>query len=437
MITNNKSKNILDELVQQKTSELEREKKQDQNFFISQIEKGFLPKKGGVVKGEVVEITKNAVHLDLGPFGFGVVRGEELWESMDAYVDLKVGDIVEATILELENEEGEMELSFRKQSLLSAWQELDKKRKKGEIITVKIQSANKGGLLSTIFGIPAFMPVSQLIPEHYPRVEGGDQARILSKLQQFVGQKMRVKILSVDPKEDKLIISEKAAILDEQKKRLTLLKVGDIVEGVVSGIVDFGAFVKFSSLRGEKEIFEGLIHISELSWQRVKKVEEVLKVGQKVRAEIIGIDYSKITLSLKRLQKDFWQEAVKKYKVGQKVKGEVIKLEPFGAFVQLDKTIYGLAHISELSDKKIEKPQEILKIGQKYDFKILSIEPEEHRLGLSLRALKEKKEEAEKEVELKKNKKNAITKTRKSDKTLKVEKSKIQITNDKLNPKSK
>lgn len=418
MLTNNKkSKNILDELVQQKTSELKKEKKQDQDFFISQIKKESLPKKGGVVKGKVVEITKNTVRLDLGRWGFGVVRGEELWESIDAYVDLKVGDVVEVTILELENEEGEMELSFRKQSLLSAWQELSQKKEKREIITVKIQSANKGGLLSTIFGIPAFMPVSQLTPAHYPRVEGGDQARILSKLQQFVGQKMRVKILSADPNEDKLIISEKAAILDEQKKRLAFLKVGDIVEGTVSGIVDFGAFVKFSSPRKKEEVFEGLIHISELSWQKLEKVEGILKIGQKITAEIIGIDCSKITLSLKRLQKDSWQEAVKKYKVGQKVKGEVVKFEPFGAFVQLDKTICGLAHISELSDKKVKKPQEILKIGQKYEFKILLIEPEEHRLGLSLRALKEK--EAEKKTELGKNKKTATAEALKSDETLK------------------
>lgn len=387
---NNKKSQTLDELVQKKSSEIEKEKKIDQAAFLTQLEKEFLPKIGGTIRGKVVEITKNTVRLDLGVFGLGVVRGEELWESMDAYVDLKVGDTVEATVLELENEEGEMELSFRKLSKLSAWQELNQKREKGEVITVKIQSANKGGLLSTIFGISAFMPVSQLIPEHYPRVEGGDTARILSKLQQFVSKKMRVKILSADPREDKLIISEKAAILDEQRKRLALLKIGDIVEGTISGIVDFGAFVKFPSLRKKEEVFEGLIHISEVSWQRVKDIKDVLKIGQKVKVEIIGVDPSKITLSLKKLTKDLWQEEVKKYKVGQKVKGKVVKLERFGAFVQLDKAVQGLAHISELSAQKIKNAAKVLKVGKEYEFKILSIEPEEHRLGLSLRALKEK-----------------------------------------------
>lgn len=404
-MTNLNTQNTFDDLIQQKTKEIEQEKKKNQEILMAQIKNQPLPKVGGTIKGKVIEITKNVVRLDLGPFGFGVVRGEELWESIDAYVDLKVGDEVEATILELENEEGEMELSFKKQSRLSVWQELSKKQKTGEIITVKIKGANKGGLLTTIFGIQAFLPVSQLTPEHYPRVEGGDSAKILAKLQRFIGQKMRVKILSTDPAEDKLIISEKAAVLDEQRKRLALLKIGDIVEGTISGIVDFGAFIKFPSPRKNDEIFEGLIHISELSWQKVKKIEDIVKTGQKVKAEIIGIDSSKITLSLKRLQKDPWQEEVKKYKVGQKVKGKVIKFEPFGAFVQLDKIICGLVHISELSEKKIKHPEEVLKLGQEYEFKILSIEPEEHRLGLSLRALKEKKKEEKHEEKNKKTKK--------------------------------
>lgn len=391
---NTKKSKTLDELVHEKSKEIEKEKKETLNTFASYLEKETLPKIGGTVNGKVIEIGKNAVRIDLGPYGLGVVRGEELWESMDAYIDLKIGDRVEVTVLEIENEDGEMELSFRKLSKLGVWTELNKKMKEGEVITIKIQSANKGGLLSTIFGISAFMPVSQLTPEHYPRVEGGEQTRILSKLQVFVGKKMKIKIISCDQKEDKLIISEKAAILDQQKKRLTLLKVGDIVEGTISGVVDFGAFVKFLSPRDTKEEFEGLIHISEISWQKIKDPANILKIGQKVKAEIIGIDPSKITLSLKRLQKDPWQEEIKKYKVGQKVKGEVVKFEPFGAFVQLDKIICGLVHLSEISNGKIKKAAEIIKLGETYEFKILSIEPEEHRLGLSLKALEKKEEEA-------------------------------------------
>lgn len=392
----NISKTSFDDLVQQKTRELAKEKKADRDDFVLQIQKEIVPKVGGTIKGKVIEMAKNAIHLDLGSFGLGVVRGEELWESIDAYADIKVGDVVEVTILELENELGEMELSFRKLTKVQAWAELNKKGQAGEAMTIKIQGANKGGLLSTIFGIPAFMPVSQLAPEHYPRVEGGDVGRILSKLQGFIGKKMQVKILTADPREEKLIISEKAAVLDQQRKRLALLEVGDVVEGTISGVVGFGAFMKFPSPRKKEEEFEGLIHISELAWEKISDPSLVVKVGSKVKAEIIGIDSSKITLSLKRLKKDPWQEAAKKYKVGQKVKGKVVKLESFGAFVSLDKTIRGLAHLSELDSKKVKSPAEILKLNKEYEFKILSIEPEEHRLGLSLRALKEEPKAKEK-----------------------------------------
>ena len=239
------------------------------------------------------------------------------------------------------------------------------------------------------------MPVSQLIPEHYPKVEGGDQNKILSKLQKFIGKKMVVKLIAADPKEKKLIISEKKAILDEQKRKLNKIKIGDVVSGKITAVVDFGAFVKFN-LPKEKEKFEGLIHISELSWKRVTDPQKIVKVGDQVQAEIIGVDDTKITLSIKKLQKDPWVDAAKKYKVGQTVVGTITKIEPFGAFAQLDRDIHGLVHISEFSSKKV-KSTDFLKVGEKRKFKILSIEPEEHRLGLSLRAIAEEKEKNKKQ----------------------------------------
>jgi small subunit ribosomal protein S1 len=268
--------------------------------------------------------------------------------------------------------------------------------------------------MTTINGIPAFLPVSQLTPEHYPRVEGGAVQEILTRLKEFIGQKLKVKIITADEKEEKLIISEKEATLEKEKKKITSLKVGDIVEGEISGITDFGAFMRFDHL-------EGLIHISELAWQLIEDPRDIVKVGQKVKAEIIGLDGTKIFLSLKKLVKDPWKTISKKYKVGQIVLGKITKIHPFGVFVQLDKDIHGLVHISELSSKKIKSPDDVVKVGQKRKFKILSIEPEEHRMGLSLKAVEEVKKE-EKSISSKSTKSSG--KIEKLDKKVKSKKDK-------------
>jgi len=381
----------LDDLVSQKTDEIEKEEAATSDEFLKQIEAQTIPQIGNKIKGKVLDFTKNEVYIDLEKFGVGVVRGQELWEALDVYREFKIGEDIEAEIVELENENGMMELSFKKTSKEQAWKELDEKREKEELVTVKVQEANRGGLLTSLCGIPAFLPVSQLSSEHYPRVEGGDTSRIVSMLNDFTGRKLDVKIITVDRKENKLIVSEKKVVFDQQKKNMKGLKVGNIVDGVVSGVVDFGAFVKFGDL-------EGLVHISELSWQRVNNPDEIVKIGEKVKVEVIGIDDSKITLSMKKLLKDPWVEASKEYKVGQIINGEVVKVAPYGAFIQLDKNIHGLAHISELSADKVMNVEELLRVGDKKDFKILSIDPEEHRLGLSLKGAQEKTPGPAKEV---------------------------------------
>lgn len=401
---NTKQLKTLDNLVSEKVKETELEKKQEQETFVAQLESQMIPKPGDTLVGKVMEISKNAVYIDLGQFGIGVVRGKELWESLDVYGELKAGDEVEATILEMENEENILELTFRKATRKEVWDELNDKKNKKEIITVKIQSANKGGLLTTLFGIPAFMPVSQLTPEHYPRVEGGDQSKILSKLQSFIGKKMKIQIVTADPKDEKLIISEKAAAFSKQKEKMGSVKIGDIVEGEVSGIVDFGIFVKFNGL-------EGLVHISELSWQRVDDPANIVRIGDKVKAEIIGIEDSKITLSMKKLLKDPWIEAVKKYKVGQQIKGTVKEIKPFGVFIQLDSDIHGLVHVSELPFSIADAKKELI-LGSEREFKILSIEAAEHRLGLTLK-VDEPRIEIKKKADKKKleNKESEIKKS--------------------------
>lgn len=346
-----------------------------------------IPKVGDIVEGKVISVSKNEVCLDIDGLTTGVVRGKELIDESGLYASLKNGDIVQATVVELENENGEMELSFRQAGHQKAWDNLTVLKNEGKIISVSVTDANKGGLMIRIGRIEGFLPVSQLTVEHYPRVEGGDKNRILELLKRFVGQSFRVKVIDLDEAESKLIVSEKAAWEDKQHAALSKHKVGDIIEGAVTGVVDFGAFIEFD------DNLEGLVHISELAWQRIDDPRDIIKVGDKVKAKIISIDGSKVSLSIKALKEDPWRKAVEKYKIGQIVKGKVLKINPFGIFVELDHDIHGLAHISELADKRIGDPSEIVKIGETLKFKILSIEPENHRLGLSVRALKEKSKE--------------------------------------------
>ncbi len=342
-----------------------------------------LPLVGDIVDATVLSVSKNEVNLDLGGIATGIVRGKELVDESGETANLKAGDVVSATVLEMENEKGIMELSFRSAGHQKAWDELIRLQQIGEVIDVPVLDANRGGLMVKVNHIDGFLPVSQLTPEHYPRVEGGDKQRVLEALQKFAGQLMRVKVLDVNELDGKLIVSEKAAWAKEQAAIVSSYKSGDVIEGKVTGVVDFGAFVEFG------QHLEGLIHISELAWQRVENPRDLVKVGDDIKATIIGIDGTKISLSLKRLTDDPWQKAVERYSVGQVVQGKVLKLNPFGAFVELDDEIHGLAHISELSSKSIRSASEALKEGETRSFKIISIDPNAHRLGLSIKQLED------------------------------------------------
>lgn len=331
-----------------------------------------------MVRGKVLSISKNEVHLDIEGLTTGIVRGEELCNESSDYADLKPGDETEATVLDLENEKGEMELSFRFAGHKKIWDKLNETLKSGEIVNATVTDANKGGLMVNVNKIMGFLPVSQLAPEHYPRIPGGEKAKILEKLRQFAGLVLEVKIIDANGEEEKLIVSEKAAWEERQKNIISSYKVGDTVEGTISALANFGAFVKFENL-------EGLVHISEIAWQRIEHPEDIVKIGEKIKAEIIGVEGSKIFLSMKKLVDDPWKKIAEKYKIGQIVPGKVLKINPFGLFVELDPEIHGLAHISALSEKPIQSPSEVANIGDTLDFKIISIEPIDHRLGLSLK----------------------------------------------------
>ncbi|XOU94377.1 MAG: 30S ribosomal protein S1 [Candidatus Kerfeldbacteria bacterium] len=355
-----------------------------------------IPKVGEVIDGTVINVSTNEVHVDIDGLTTGVVRGKELIDESGEYSDLKVGDEVKATVFDLENESGHMELSFRQAGHQKAWDDLDDLKSDGTVIGVVVVEANRGGLMIQLGKIDGFLPVSQLTVEHYPRVDGGDKGRILELLNKFIGEELKVKIIDVNEADGKLIVSEKSAWEEKQQKVISKYKLGDEIDGNVTGVVDFGAFIEFG------DNLEGLVHISELAWQRIDKPSDYIKVGDSVKAKIISIDGSRLSLSMKALMKDPWQEASEKYNVGDKVEGLVLKVNPFGAFVELDKDIHGLAHISELSNERISDPTEVVKVGESYKFKILSIEPKNHRLGLSLKAVQStaKKEEETKEKDI-------------------------------------
>lgn len=347
-------------------------------------EGGYLnvPKIGDVVHGKIIGVGRREIRLDIDGLTTGVVRGRELFAESNEYNNLMPGEDVQATIIDLENENGEMELSFRFAGQRRAWEELRRLFTTGQTVETKILEANKGGLIVRVHNITGFLPVSQLSPEHYPRVTGGDKNKILEKLKSYMGAKMDVRIIDVNEPEEKLIVSEKAVWEDEQKNVISQYKVGDTVEGEVTAVADFGAFVKFDSL-------EGLVHISEIAWQRIDHPRDLLKIGQMVKAEIIGIEGSKIFLSMKKLVSDPWASIGERYQIGGLVQGTVLKVNPFGFFVELDPEIHGLAHVSELSEEPIEDVTTIAKPGDKLTFRIVSIEPNEHRLGLSLKAVDE------------------------------------------------
>lgn len=351
-----------------------------------------VPEVGGIVEGKVIEKGSNILLLDLGVFGIGAVYGVEMRDGMGIVSGLKVGDSVKSMVVDLENEDGYIELSVKQASYEKAWEDIEEKKSSKATIPTKITDANKGGLLVEVNGVTGFLPVSQLSSQHYPRVEDGDKNKILELLKKLIGKELNVRILDSEQETEKLIVSEKAAQSEKEMVLISQLQKGDAIEGEVSGVVDFGAFVKFYPPGVEKlqsnEIdarLEGLVHISELAWQLIDNPREIVKVGDVIKAKVIGIEESRISLSIKALKKDPWEEVEEKYKVGEEVEGKVDKINPFGAFVYLDSNIHGLAHISEFKDVYPGKMmEEVLSPGQIYRWKILSIEAKDHRMGLLL-----------------------------------------------------
>jgi small subunit ribosomal protein S1 len=328
---------------------------------------------GEIVVGTVLSLRKHEVLIDLGAQGVGYVPRREVGFSKT----LKEGDEVTASVVDTELENGYSLLSLRKAAKDRGWEEVAVKLESGEIIEVSPYDANRGGLLVEYEGVRGFLPVSQLSAEHYPRVGSSDKDEILQRLNALVGKTLKVRILDSDRRANKLIFSEKEAVKDGLAERFEKLKVGDKVSGVVTGVVDFGVFVNVEGI-------EGLVHISEISWERVNNPSDYVKVGQTIEAKIISIDKDRLSLSIKQLTQDPWLDEVAQFKPGDEVEGTVTRITPFGAFVQISPAVEALVHISELGDGNDVDPEKVFTLNERKTFVVLDIDKENRKISLSL-----------------------------------------------------
>ena len=334
---------------------------------------------GETVDGTVLSVKKHEILIDLGPLGVGLVPRREVSLSKN----YNVGDSVIASVIDTELEDGYSLLSLRKAAKDRGWDEVMAKLESGEIITVVPYDANRGGLLVEYEGIRGFLPVSQLSAEHYPRVGSSDKDEILQRLNSLVKKDIKSRILDADRKANKLIFSEKEAVKEGLAERFQKLAIGDTVTGVVTGVVDFGVFVNVEGI-------EGLIHISEISWERVNNPSDYVKVGQTIEAKIIAIDKERLSLSMKQLTKDPWLDEVEQFKPGEKVEGTVTRITPFGAFVQLSPAVEALVHVSELGGDGTD-PEKVFTLNERKEFTVLDIDKENRKISLSLGKSSKKK----------------------------------------------
>jgi len=348
-------------------------------------------KHGDVVEGTVVRIDKDEILVDIGAKSEGVVSNRELYgRNAESQPQLAIGDVVLVYVLQPESQEGHVVLSLRRAGLERKWRSMQEQFEAGAIIEAPVIDHNKGGLIVDC-GIRGFVPISQIVD--FPRRPQNDQPRdaaqeIAEKLQPFVGRKLRLKILEVNRKANRLILSEKVALYEERREKrdelFSSLQVGQKVTGTVRSIAPFGVFVDLGGI-------DGLVHKSELSWNKVNNPEAGYRVGEEVEAEVIDINHERgrISLSIRRLQPDPWHSTVADFKIGDVIDGTVTKLVNFGAFVRVRDGLEGLIHISELSHQRVAHPGDVVHEGQELKLKIISLDSERHRLGLSLKQAEE------------------------------------------------
>ena len=332
------------------------------------------PQLDDVVEGPVVAVGRARVFVDLHPFGTGIIYGREYLSARETLKNVNIGDTITAKIVTAENEEGYIELSLREARQALIWGEAEQALQKKTVFELPVTDANKGGLILAWSGIQGFLPASQLTSAHYPRVPDGDKDKIFVELKKMIGTKLEVMIITANPKENKLIFSEKGAGTSERASLVEKYHMGDVVEGVVTGATEFGIFVKL------EEGLEGLVHISEMDWALVENPKARYKVGIPLKVKVIEIKEGKISLSIKALTNDPWKAAAAKYKKDEQVNAVVIKHNKHGALASIEEGVAGLVHISEFKDENELRAK--LELGKVYPFTITLFEPKERRMTL-------------------------------------------------------
>lgn len=333
------------------------------------------PKAGDIVEGPVIMLDRARLYIDLAPFGTGVIFGREYMNAREVIKRTNVGDRIAAKVVSYETKDGYIELSLKEARQALIWGEAEEAVKNKAQLEITVKEANKGGLILDWQGIQGFLPASQLKAEHYPRVIDGDKDKILEELKKLIGTRLMVSIITAAPKEGKLIFSERGTDDKEKRQLIEHYQVGDTVEGDVTGIVDFGVFVKL------EEGLEGLVHISEIDWGLVEDPRTFFKVGDRTRVKIVDIKDGKVSLSVKQLMENPWHEASKKYKKGDSASGVIIKYNKHGALASIEEGVAGLVHVSEFGTE--EKLRQSLELGKSYPFKITLFEPKDQRMALS------------------------------------------------------
>ena len=347
--------------------------------------------KGEIVEGEIVSINNGVIVVDIGFKSEGIIAGKELKSDILDWTKLSVGDKILVYVVKPEDEKGQLVLSIRRTQQASAWLALENAKKSNEVVEATVVESNNGGLIVEIGkGIRGFIPTSQLdatrVYANGVRQVGKDiSSRVQKRLNTLIGESIKTRIIELDREKNRIILSEKmvtqARDLEKRAQTLKKVKEGDVLKGTVSGITPFGIFVNAQGL-------EGLVHLSELSWDKVEDIGAIYKVGDTVDVMVIGLSDGgkRVAYSVKRLQQDPWSQAISQFKVGDVVEGEIQKVVPYGAFVRIGEGLNGLIHISELSDKLVKNPEDIVKVGQEVKVKILSISSTERHLGLSLKS---------------------------------------------------
>ncbi len=327
-----------------------------------------------VVEGPVIALGRARVFVDLHPFGTGIIYGREYLSARETLKNVHLGDTITAKVVGNENSEGYIELSLREARQALIWNEAEVASQKKTVFELTITDANKGGLIINWNGIQGFLPASQLSPAHYPRVPDGDKDKIFVELKKMVGTKLEVLVITANPKEQKLIFSEKGAGSSERSSLVEKYHVGDVLDGVVTGATEFGVFVKL------EDGLEGLVHISEMDWALVENPKTRYKVGEAVKVKVIEIKDDKVSLSIKALVDDPWKAAAAKYTKDQQVDAVVIKYNKHGALASIEEGVAGLVHISEFGGE--EELRSKLELGKVYPFTITFFEPKERRMTL-------------------------------------------------------